>query len=161
MPPSVAGSTLTHVFRQATTKRHFEQLEMQFPAGCCTNITWRMGASTLLLVVRAGALSGAASITQISEITRELFHRAGARDHRPGAIGGRPSIVGQRKRFKNEAAARSRRVRRATPVSAMIRHRFSAPDSPRRFAEAPKGFLLRANARGWRRERTCPQTLSA
>jgi hypothetical protein len=44
MPPSVAGSTLTHVFRQATKNRHFEQLGMQFPAGCCTNNTWRMGA---------------------------------------------------------------------------------------------------------------------
>ena len=84
MPPSVAGSTLSHVVRQATTKRHFEQLEMQFPAGCCTNITWRMGTPTLLLVVRAGALSRAASLPQISEMTRELFPCAGARDHPSG-----------------------------------------------------------------------------
>lgn len=94
MPPSVAGSTLTHVFRQATTKRHFEQLEMQFPAGCCTNITWRMGASTLLLVVRAGALSGAASISQIYEITIELFFAsARATAARARSEGAHPSSV--------------------------------------------------------------------
>src|SRR5215831_16397313 len=31
--------TLTHMFRQATTKRHFEHSEMQFSAGCCLNNT--------------------------------------------------------------------------------------------------------------------------
>jgi hypothetical protein len=31
--------TLAHMFRQATTKRHFEHSAMQFSAGCCLNDT--------------------------------------------------------------------------------------------------------------------------
>jgi hypothetical protein len=31
------------MFPQATTKTHFEQSEMQFSAGCCSNITRRHG----------------------------------------------------------------------------------------------------------------------
>src|SRR5262249_9157885 len=31
--------TLTHMFRQATTKRHFEHSAVQFSAGCCLNNT--------------------------------------------------------------------------------------------------------------------------
>jgi hypothetical protein len=56
------------MFRQATTKRHFEQLEMQFPAGCCTNITWRMGIATALFLACTGARSDAAHAAQLAEI---------------------------------------------------------------------------------------------
>jgi hypothetical protein len=87
MPPSVAGSTLTHVFRQATTKRHFEQLEMQFPAGCCTNITWQMGPRTTFSTTRTGARPRADTSSQVAEITGQLCHspahamaRSGARE---------------------------------------------------------------------------------
>src|SRR5262249_13848873 len=31
--------TLTHMLRQATTKRHFDHSAMQFSDGCCLNIT--------------------------------------------------------------------------------------------------------------------------
>src|SRR5207253_6056505 len=39
MPPLRRTPTLAHMFRQATTKRHFEHSAMQFSAGCCLNDT--------------------------------------------------------------------------------------------------------------------------
>jgi hypothetical protein len=36
--------TLAHTLRQATTKRRFERVEMQFSAGCCRNNTSFEGA---------------------------------------------------------------------------------------------------------------------
>jgi len=38
-PPSVARSLLARGFPQATTKRHFEHSQTQFPDGCCRKNT--------------------------------------------------------------------------------------------------------------------------
>ena len=65
MPPSVAGSTLS--VRQATKKRHFEQPGMQFPAGCCTNNTWRMGAATAVFARRWGSGRSPTVLLQATE----------------------------------------------------------------------------------------------
>jgi hypothetical protein len=86
MPPSVAGSTLTHAFQQATTKRHFEQLEMQFPAGCCTNITWHAGSPKAFFLAGPCARSSLVPPNQVIDIKYELHPEPTRVRARAGAL---------------------------------------------------------------------------
>jgi hypothetical protein len=82
------------MFPLATTKRHFEQSELQFSDGCCSNITGQEACTVRACDTTKGLPHGAGGNPQKVESKREISH-----DRQPKALdrnGVWPAASGQK-----------------------------------------------------------------